>query len=77
MNESRSMPASALGGRFSSSIELFIVVGDMVELWNNSSNQVCRRILEGMCMAKLESRREVMGIMESRFGALQRGLTCD
>lgn len=69
VNESRSIPASALGGRFSSSIELLIVVGDIVELWNNSSNQVLRRILEGMCLVKLGSRKEVMGIIGSKNGA--------
>jgi hypothetical protein len=71
VNESRSMPARAFGGRFSSKMLLLMVVGDMLEPDNSSSNQFWRKILEGMVMVLLDSRYEVMGIMKCRNGVLR------
>jgi hypothetical protein len=48
-----------------------MVVGDMLEPDNSSSNQFWRKILEGMVMVLLDSRYEVMGIMKCRNGVLR------
>jgi len=74
VNESRSMPASAFGGKFSNRIELLIVVADMLERRKESSNQL-RRIVEGMCLVKLASWKEVSGIITTK--TVRRLRTCD
>lgn len=45
VNERRSIPASAFSGRSRSSTQLLMEAA-IWEPWNNSSNQVCRRMVD-------------------------------